>query len=184
MQQYRRVFRCQRRCGCAQFQLAYRHESGFHKGRRIFSVFFRCTDTGTDRCFDSIKRHCRRAVPGSCRIIRSLDYCCGRSDDGFIGHARLGCPCVLHGHTNLSGDRFRSDHSQKLPLEQLADSSLVGIVIGTVTIVQTYETSGAFHGHSHIIGSIFHGMSVLIFCRDLQEDHIFAVGTQSGFVCF
>ena len=59
-------------------------------------------------------------------------------------------------HESLRGS-FCSDHRQKLPLEQLADSSLVGIVIGTVTIVQTYETSGAFHGHSHIIGSIFHG---------------------------
>ena len=183
MQQYRRIFRCQRRCGCAQFQLAYRHESGVHEGRRIFSVFFRCTDTGTDRCFDSMKRHCRRAVPGSC-IVRSLDYCCGCSDDGFIGHASSGCPCVLHGHTNLSGDRFCSDHRQKLSLEQLADSSLIGIVVSTVTVIQSYQSSGAFHGHSHIIGSIFHGIAVLIFCRDLQEDHIFAVGTQSSFVCF
>ena len=170
MQQYRRVFRCQRRCVCTQFQLAYRHESGFHEGRRIFSVFFRCTDTGTDRCFDSMQRHCRRAASGSC-IVRSLDYC-------------RGCPCVLHGHTNLSGDCFRSDHRQKLPLEQLADSSLIGIVVSTVTVIQSYQSSGTFHGHSHIIGSIFHGMPILIFCRDLQEDHIFAVGTQSSFICF
>ena len=170
MQQYRRVFRCQRRCGCAQFQLAYRHKSGVHEGRRIFSVFFRCTDTGTDRCFDSMQRHCRRAAPGSC-IVRSLDYC-------------RGCPCVLHGHTNLSGDRFCRDHRQKLSLEQLADSSLIGIVVSTVTVIQSYQPSGTFHGHSHIIGSIFHGMPILIFCRDLQEDHIFAIGSQRGFVSF